>query len=185
MTRAHFVTIVLMMSLFSTLVLYPIVHEGGHYIVGRLFGVKVNRVVWTVLGGGRPHVSFAETPGRAVPWINAGGILLPTAVGFVLMCVWICCAQRMSWLGGTALWIPGLVLLAGNFGLVIEVARSESEFHHMRRLAQHLGLTGLASGFFEVFPALLSLGMVVLFFRKMVLLKRRCRTTPNESLEET
>ena len=164
MKRTSSIIILAIVAVLSVTVIYPVVHEGGHFLAGRIQGVGARDVVWT-LWGGRPHVSFGPTPAHAIPWISAGGLILPTVVGILLMVIWFAVSQRVSSAAGVMLWIPGLVLLSGNLGAIAE---SASSIHsHMRPLATHFGLSGGAGFIFQASPALLSVLLFVFFVRRL------------------
>lgn len=174
MKRTPLIIILAFVAVLSVTVIYPVVHEGGHFLAGRLQGVEAKDAVWTVWGG-RPHVSFGPTPAHAIPWISAGELILPTVVGILLMVIWFAVSQRVSFVAGAVLWIPGLVLLSGNLGAIAE---SASSIHsHMRPLAAHFGLSGAEVFIFQASPALLS---VFLF----MFLVRRLRNTSHKKIAQ-
>ena len=80
MKRTPSIIILSIVAVLSVTVIYPVVHEGGHFLSGRLQGIEARDAVWTVWGG-RPHVSFGATPAHAIAWINAGGIDLAHSGG--------------------------------------------------------------------------------------------------------
>jgi len=164
MKRTPSIIILAIVAVLSATVIYPVVHEGGHFLAGRLQGIEARDAVWTVWGG-RPHVSFGATPAHAIHWINAGGMILPTVVGILLMVIWFAVSQRVSFVAGAVLWIPGLVLLSGNLGAIVELASSSHS--HMRPLAAHFGLSGAAAFIFQASPALLSVLLFVFFVRRL------------------
>ena len=151
-------------ALLSLTVVYPVVHEGGHYLMGRMLGVEVRGVTWTVWGG-RPHVLFGFTPAHAVPWIAAGGLFLPTVLGVLFITAWLAVSGRIGYVGGAMLWIPALVLLAGNLGAIGETMSSRHS--HLRPLALHFGLSGTAAFIFQALPALISLLLFVFCVRRV------------------
>ena len=164
MKRTPSIIILAIVAVLSGTVIYPVVHEGGHFLAGHLQGVEARDAVWTVWGG-RPHVSFGATPAHAIPWINAGGMILPTVVGILLMVIWFAVSQRVSFVVGAVIWIPGLVLLSGNLGAIAESA--SSSYSHMRPLGAHFGLSGAAAFIFQASPALLSVLLFVFFVRRL------------------
>lgn len=172
MTRRQTTIIIALSAMFSSLVVYPVVHEGGHYLMARAFGIEVHDVVWTILTGQAPHVSLGTTPGDVLSWVNAGGMLLPTLVGGTLMIVWLLYAKR--WASGIrlALAIPGVVLLAGNAGLLLELLQEPTLLHHMQPLALHLGLSGIASVLLQAAPAVVSVVLLWFSARTFLMLQR-------------
>jgi hypothetical protein len=105
-------------ALVSGLIMYSVVHELGHYVFGTMFGGRVREAVWTVFEGDEPHVSFASLPPGAGVWMQAGGVLLPTALGVVIILLWLALRRRLSWLGHTLMLTPACILLTGNLGLL-------------------------------------------------------------------
>ena len=167
MKRTPLIIILATVAVLSVTVIYPVVHEGGHYIAGHLQGIEAQSAVWTVWGG-RPHVSFGATPAHAIPWINAGGIISSTVVGILLMALWFVLSQRASFVAGAIVWIPSLLLLSGNLGAIVEATSSNPHsFSHMYPLAAHFGLSGAAAFIFQTLPALLSVLLFVLFVRRL------------------
>ncbi|MBN2270897.1 MAG: M50 family metallopeptidase [Sedimentisphaerales bacterium] len=140
----------------SGLVLYPIVHEFGHYIVGIMLGGEASEVVWTVFSGGEPHVSFSSMPEWAGPWMSAAGPILPTLVAVVLIAIWLMFSKRIPWYLGVCLVVPAVVFLFSNVGCVFELFDSGA---HMNRLSSHLGLRGVVRVLFELLPLFVSLVM--------------------------
>jgi len=143
-------------ALVSGFVLYSIVHEFGHYIVGIMLGGEVRDVVWTVLSGQEPHVSFSSMPEGAGPWMSAAGPILPTLVAVVLIAIWLVFSKRMPWYVGVCLVVPGLAFLFANLGCIFELFDSGA---HMNRLSSHLGLKGFVRVVFELLPLFVSLVM--------------------------
>jgi hypothetical protein len=148
----------------SGLFLYSTVHEFGHYIVGVMLGGEVNEVVWTVLSGEEPHVSFTTMPEGAGPWMSAGGPVVSTLAGVVLIAIWLACSRRMPWYLSICLVVPGVLFLFGNVGCIFELFDSGA---HMNRLSAHLGLRGVARVLFELLPLLVSLVMYALVARRI------------------
>ena len=157
----------------SALIVYPAVHEGGHYLAARLTGVEVRGVVWTMLTGKAPHVSLGPTSGDVLPWVNAGGLILPTIVGIAILVIWLIFADRWPAWARSAFAIPGIGLLAGNAGTVVELFREPTLLHHMQPLARHLGLSGIASFGFQSLPAIVSLIFTGLWFRRLWMARRK------------
>jgi hypothetical protein len=146
-----------------------LVHEGGHLLPAVLSGAVVNRFVWTPLLG-ELHVSLSGVSGAAQPWVDAGGILLPTAIGTLLVAIWMSLPDKRP----TPLWrfwllIPGGVLLIGNVGLFWEAASCNDAYHHMAGLAHVVG-DGGSGLLFQVAPALwscLMIGWAILRWRRL------------------
>jgi hypothetical protein len=143
-------------AILSCLVFYPFVHECGHLLPAKVSGAEVNTFIWTPLLG-RTHVSLNNVPGPAMPWVDAGGILLPTIVGTMMMAIWLSLPLRVP----NPLWriwllIPGGILLLGNFGLILEMIMQSNTLDHMHGLAQLIGGNGLVAMIVELLPALWS-----------------------------
>ncbi len=139
---------------FSGLVLYSIVHEAGHLLFAWWWGGTPawDQFSWTLFAGEEPHASFHSLPPVAEPWMAAGGILLPTLVGCVLVAAGF-------WPGGLATWwVPlvlvtaGAVLLLGNLGLVADT-------EHTLPLALHWGFDGILAQCVALLPAMLTLAI--------------------------
>jgi hypothetical protein len=128
-------------ALFSGLILYSVIHELGHYLFGRAFGGRVREVVWTLLEGDKPHVSFASLPPGTGVWMQAGGVFLPTAIGIGGIVLWLVLRRRLSWLGQTLILTPACVLIAGNLGLLA------ADDHHLSGL---MGRTAVAVPVFSI-----------------------------------
>jgi hypothetical protein len=139
---------------FFGIVVYSLIHEAGHLLFGLLWGGKPawDQVSWTVFSGEEPHAAFRSLPGDAVPWMSAGGMLLPTLVGCALVAV------GFWWGGRVAVWLQlvlvtsGSVLLLGNLGLFADT-------DHMLPLALHLGFHGTLAQIVALLPAVLTLGI--------------------------
>lgn len=106
---------------------------------------------------GRSHVGLSNVSGDALPWVNAGGTLLPTMVGTALIAAWIPISKRKPrpiW----HLWlvVPATVMFLGNLGLIAEAMTRSNGFRHMQLLAKDLGGTGVMGGLWEVAPAVWS-----------------------------
>ena len=143
-------------SLLSCFVLYPLVHECGHLIPAVFAGATVNKFVWTPFLG-HPHVGLSNVSGVALPWVNAGGVLLPTLVGTALITLWMLMSKRKRrpvW----HLWIfvPAIVMLLGNLGLPIEATLGSEHFRHMHSLATTVGGDGIVGKLIEVAPTVWS-----------------------------
>jgi hypothetical protein len=137
---------------FSGIVLYSLVHEAGHLLFGWLWGGTPawNQVSWTIFSGEEPHAAFRSLPDEAVPWMGAGGMLLPTFVGCVLVAAGF-------WRGGrVARWVrlvlvtAGAMLLLGNLGLFADT-------DHTLPLTLHLGFHGVVAQIVALMPAVLTL----------------------------
>jgi hypothetical protein len=158
-------------GILSSLVFYPLIHETGHLIPAVVSGAPVNRFVWTPLIG-NPHVSLNQVSGTARPWVDAGGILLPTAAGTLLIAVWLLSPHARP----TPLWrfwllIPGSVLLLGNLGLFWEVQSSSASYHHMAGLAKQFG-AGSSVYWIEVAPGLWSCFLIGWLIRQWIRSRR-------------
>ncbi len=81
------VIFVLAVCVISGLIVYPVLHEGGHMIFGMWFGALPDwpGVVWTCVGREAPHGAFTYVPDEAVPFMQAGGHILPTLVALLLL----------------------------------------------------------------------------------------------------
>ena len=140
-------------SLFSCLIFYPFVHECGHLIPAVVSGATINAFVWTPVIG-RAHVGLSNVSGSALPWVDAGGILLPTFVGTALLLAWMFLPIRTPhpvW----RLWllIPGVLMLVGNLGLVAEATLGPDSYRHMHLLAKVAGGNGTLGKLLELWPA--------------------------------
>ncbi len=67
----------------------PAGHELGHYMVARALDVPVEGATWTLLERTPPSVRYRDAGVSAQAWIAAGGMLLPTAVGVLLLLLWL------------------------------------------------------------------------------------------------
>jgi hypothetical protein len=125
---------------------------------------------------GEPRVSLSGVSAAAQPWVDAGGILLPTAIGTLLVAIWMSLpCKRPAPLWRFWLLIPGGVLLVGNLGLFWEAAGSIDAYHHMAGLADLVG-DGGSGPFFQVAPALWS----CLMFGWAILRWRRQSASPED-----
>ncbi|MCA9238973.1 MAG: hypothetical protein KDA37_02185, partial [Planctomycetales bacterium] len=152
-------------SLLSCFVFYPFVHECGHLIPAVLSGATVKEFVWTPFIG-HAHASLSDVSGSALPWVDAGGVLLPSLVGTALVVAWIAGPLRTS----GAIWrlwllVPGLVMLVGNLGLFIEATVGSTSYRHMHLLAKGVGGEGRIGGTLEVLPAVWTVAMLALAIR--------------------
>jgi hypothetical protein len=139
---------------FSGIVLYSVVHEAGHLLFGWLWGGTPawDQVSWTVFSGEEPHAAFRALPREAVPWMAAGGILLPTLVGCILVAAGIRRGGRGAWWVQLVLVTAGAVLLLGNLGLF-------ADSDHTLPLARHLGFQGTLGQLVALMPAVLTLAI--------------------------
>lgn len=171
MKRISFIVVLLVTGVLSCAVVYPLVHEGGHYIGARILGVYVRAVVWTIWSG-HPHVSLGNTPGHAIPWINVGGLFLPTLAGTLLALFWITAYRRLHWLISIVLVVPAMTLLAGNLCTIAEIL-APSGFKHMRPLAEHFGLSGFTSVTLQLLPALVTSVLIAAIIVRLRSLKKK------------
>lgn len=157
---------------FSGLVLYSVVHEGGHVLFGMLFGGELDPagIRWTIFSGEEPHAAFRHLPPDAFPWMTAGGVLLPTLIGLVLVVIWFWRGGRMSWWLQFILVIPALALLLGNIGLFADAG-------HTLPLASHFGVHGVLAHVAALGPAIVTL-IVFAFILRWV---ARATRAPQES----
>jgi hypothetical protein len=137
---------------FSGLVLYSIIHEAGHLLFGRMWGGTPawDQVSWTIFSGEEPHANFRSLPPESVPWMGAGGVLLPTLVGCALIIVSFQLHGRVTWWVHRVLISAGAILLLGNLGLFADTG-------HTLPLAIHLGAHGIAAQILALMPAMLTL----------------------------
>ncbi len=128
------------LSVISGLLLYPILHEGGHMIFGMLFGARPDwsGVVWTCLSGEEPHGSFGYLPKSAAPFADAGGHTLPTLAAALLLLIWKFTRKQASWALSAVLVTLPVLLLLSTLGCLFELYQNT----HMDALAVHLELTG-------------------------------------------
>jgi hypothetical protein len=139
----------------SGLVLYPAVHEGGHMIAGILFGAKANwgGVVWTCFAGEEPHASFSHLPESAVPFMAAGGTIVPMLIALLLLLIWRCAAWKISWYLSAALVSIPVLFLFSTVGCLFELYRNT----HMDALSVHYGLTGFPRVLLSLSPLLMAI----------------------------
>jgi hypothetical protein len=145
--------VILGSAAFSGLVLYSILHEAGHLLCGWLWGGTPawDHVSWTVFSAEEPHAAFLSLPREAVPWMAAGGVLLPTLVACVVLAAgfW---RGRVGWWVQLVLVTTGAVLLLGNLGLFIDA-------EHTIPLALRLGFDGTLAQVAARMPAVLTLAI--------------------------
>lgn len=139
-------------SLTACLLIYPLMHEVGHFIPAVCTDAEVNKFVWLPLFA-RPHVSLNRVSGEALPWVDAGGILIPTAVGTLLIAALLLLPTSVSITWRMWLFIPAVVLLLSNFGLFWEALGNANGYAHMKGLAHRLVGGGWASLAVELLPA--------------------------------
>jgi hypothetical protein len=144
----------------SGLLVYSVVHEAGHLLFGIALGGTADHVVWTVFSGDEPNVSFSHLPERAAPWMSAGGNLLPTLVGLVLLGIWFPLSRRTPWWLQVGIAVPGLVLLTGNLGLLIDAG-------HMSALTRSFGLSGPVGRVIDLSPAVVTVACYGIVVRRM------------------
>jgi len=143
----------------SAVVLYPVVHEGGHLIGGILCGATPDwdHVTWTNLLGEEPRASFSHLPERAVPWMTAAGHIVPTLVALLLLVVLRFVSKKASWyVSATLVTIPILFLL-GTVGCVFELYRNT----HMDSLSVHFELSGVPRVLLSLSPLLVAIAAYV------------------------
>ncbi len=141
-------------AVISGLMLYPIVHEGGHMVFGMLFGAKPSwdGVVWTCLGGEEPHTAFSYLPESAAPFMSAGGPILPTLVALLLLVIWRFRCKSASWSESATLVSIAVLFLFSTLGCLFELYRNT----HMDALSVHFGLTGPLRIAFSLSPLLVA-----------------------------
>lgn len=162
-------------SVVAGLVLYPILHEGGHMLSGVLFGARADwgGVVWTCLSGEEPHGSFSYLPESAAPFAAAGGHILPTLVAVLLLLIWKLTRKNASWSLSAALVTLSVLLLLGTLGCLFELYQNT----HMDALAVRLGLSGPFRITFSLSPLLVAAaayGWLGIAYRKSKLETRPC-----------
>jgi hypothetical protein len=147
------------MAVVSGFVFYPVFHEAGHMIFGMLCGAVPNwdGVVWTCLGGEEPHASFSDLPERAVPFMTAGGPIVPTLVALLLLLIWRFVYRRASWYVSAALVSIAILFLFSTLGCLFELYRNT----HMDALSVHFGLTGPLRIAFSLSPLLVAVTVYV------------------------
>lgn len=141
------------------LVLYPVLHEGGHMISGVLFGGVPNwdSVEWTSVSGERPHASFSYLPTAAIPFMTAGGTLVPLLVALLLLTIWAFTHRKASWyVSATLVTIAGLLLFS-TLGCLFELYQNT----HMDALAVHFELVGPLRVAFSLSPLIVSIAVYV------------------------
>jgi hypothetical protein len=131
-----------------------VVHEYSHALVGAMLGGKVERVVWTNLGGEEMRAIFRSLPAAAEPWMSSAAILVPTLLGTAML-LWRYAARgRQSWFGGLVVFGLGASLLCNNFTLLLNP-------DHMLRLLSHFGMAAGGANLVARVPALYSGAVLV------------------------
>jgi hypothetical protein len=143
----------------SGLVLYPAVHEGGHVVFGMLFGARPrwDGVVWTCLGGQEPYAAFSYLPEGAVPFMSAGGPIVPTLVALLLLVIWRFSNKNASWYVSATLVSIAILFLFSALGCLFELYRNT----HMDALSVHFGLTGPLRIAFSLSPLFVAVAACV------------------------
>jgi hypothetical protein len=122
-------------AIFSSAILYPIVHESGHALVGLALGGRIDEVAFTALSGDTPHVKFSHLPDAAGPWMRAAGTFLPILIAYGLLIVWFGPGRRLSVFRQVLLLTPAVLFLVSGFGIG----------DHLRGMAEQLGCTSEGS----------------------------------------
>ena len=138
----------------SGIVLYPAVHESGHMLAGVLLGgeADLEGAAWTALSAEGPHSAFHSLPQHALPWMSAGGTVLPVLVGLLLLLAHRIVWRRAPWPVSAALMTISTLFLLSAVGSLFELHRET----HMDLLSVHLGLTGPARVLFSLSPFLVA-----------------------------
>jgi hypothetical protein len=152
--RRRAVMVVAATTAFTGIVLYSIIHEAGHLLFGWFWGgtPALKRVSWTIFSGEEPHADFRSLPPEAVPWMGAGGLLLPTLAGCVFVVAGFCLRGRIAGWMPLALVTAGAAMLLGNLGLFAST-------DHTLPLALHLGFDGVLAQIVALMPAVLTLAV--------------------------
>jgi len=119
--------VLIVLAFLSGAFLYSALHESGHALAALALGGRVNSIVFTLLGGDRPHVDFDYLPADAGPWMQAGGVFLPILVAYVLVTVWLALGRRLSLFGQALLLTPALLFLLFSAAIVGVLAASCSQ----------------------------------------------------------
>ncbi len=145
-------------GIFSSAILYPIVHESGHALAGLALGGRIDEVVLTGLSGDTPHVKFSHLPDGAGPWMRAGGVFLPILVAYGLLVVWLGPGRRLSVFRQVLLLTPAVLFLVSGFGID----------DHLRGMAEQLGCASEGSVLLvKTIPAWLALAAYALVGRRL------------------
>ena len=136
------------------LIVLPAVHEFGHYLPGVVLGAEVRDVTWTLLSGHAPRVYFHSVSGEAMPWVDAGGVLIPTFFGLVLIALWARYCSRPQSTFWLLLLLSGICLSCKALGPALAAFSSLASYSHLRGLAQISGLHSPAAIGFQLFPLL-------------------------------
>ena len=110
-------TVLVAIAILSAGIFYPAIHESGHALLGLILGGQIEQIVFTSLTGETPHVTFRHLPDAAGPWMNAGGVLFPVLVAYVILTGWVAFGRRLSVFLQALLLIPVVFLLAPGFGI--------------------------------------------------------------------
>ncbi len=121
--------VALAFGIFSSGILYPIVHESGHALVGLALGGRIEEVAFTGLWGDTPHVKFGCLPDGTGPWMRAAGTFLPILVAYCLLIVWFGPGCHLSVFRQMLLLTPAVLFLVSGFGID----------DHLRGMAEQLG----------------------------------------------
>jgi hypothetical protein len=124
----------------SGLILYPAAHEGGHMIVGTLFGATPDwdGAALTSLSGAEPHSSFKFLPATAVPFTTAGGTIVPTLIAVLLLALWRFIHKHVWWHVSAMLVVISVHFFSCTLGCLFELYQNT----HMDAISAHFGLTG-------------------------------------------
>lgn len=157
----------------SALILYPTAHEGGHMILGALFGASPdwNDVSWTCLGGVEPHASFRSLPATAAPFATAGGSIIPTLIALLLLIIWRFTYKHTCWHISAILLAISVHFFFCTLGCLFELYRNS----HMDALSVHFGLAGpirIAVSLSPLFVAIAAYVWLGMKFRKSELGKQ-------------
>lgn len=161
-------TLVFVWGLVSGVVLYGVVHEFGHTIVPRLYGVSPSRVVWTILSGEEPHVEFplVLNDGLRVG-MTAGGTLFPSVVALALLGVWYgWCRDSSDW-ASILLLVPAVGFLFAHVSGPIDAIRYLNGDHpgHMATVGEYLDLGRWGTALLCASPILLTIGAYLFLAR--------------------
>jgi hypothetical protein len=153
------VTFLIAVCVISGLIVYPVLHEGGHMIFGMWFGALADwhGVVWTCLGGEEPHGAFTYIPEKAVPFMQAGGHILPTLVALPLLSTWRAVYRKAPWWVSAALVSMPVLFLLSTLGCLFGLYSNT----HMDALSVGLGLRGPLRIMVSLSPLLLGSAVLV------------------------
>jgi hypothetical protein len=89
------------------------------------------------------RVYVVSIPPESRPWMSAGGMLVPTALGLMLLGVRAVLSKRMSWYLSATMIVFGLLFLMGNLGCVSEMFQYNAyPNRHVNAVATHFDLQG-------------------------------------------